>query len=377
MTKAMSDVLTAVSAVMKSEPVPELNEEACQEAKAQSVYPLICTDSLAMKYISNNVRLMWEQQQLANVFGGIPYVILKGSCAAIYYPQPIRRALGDIDILVDPKHFNSAQGRLEKAGYLKSDSDDRHIHYRHNDVTIELHKRFATLNTAKQEELLDEWLYFGKHTVGKIGKYSFPMPADDLNGLVLLTHINQHLEEGLGLRQILDWLMYVKHSLPDDRWLSFKEKTDTLGLTLLAKTIAKFGQEYLKLNQEITWCLDADDKTVEKLVDYIIECGDFGRKDAPNNTVIMIMSHGRGVWGIFKNLQERGLKNWKSVQRHNWLRPFAWIYQLCRYVTKGLQKKGIKSLRDNIKASNKRNMLLDELGLRGYSSRKGVINERN
>ena len=38
------------------------------------------------------------------------------------------------------------------------------------------------------------------------------------NGLVLLGHINQHLEEGLGLRQILDWALYVDKALDDDAW---------------------------------------------------------------------------------------------------------------------------------------------------------------
>lgn len=372
MPTAMSDVLAALSAVMNNEPVPELSEDARQEAKAQSVYPLICSDPLAMKYISKNVNLMWEQQQLWTVLDGIPYLILKGSCASIYYPQPIKRALGDIDILVAPEHFESAKEKLELSGYSKTDADDRHIHYRRRDVALELHRRFATLNSAKQEKLLDDWLYSVKPVIGQVGKYSFPMPEDELNGLVLLTHINQHLEEGLGLRQILDWALYVRHSLPDARWLSFKEKTDVLDLTILARTITKFGQTYLKLNQDITWCLDADDKTVKKLLDYIIECGNFGRKDIANNTMIMVMSHGRGVRGFFKNLQNRGLQNWESVQKYPWLKPFAWIYQLFRYIIKGVRKGGIKGLRDNISASNKRNLLLDELGLSGYSSRNNT-----
>lgn len=369
MTEAMSDVLAAIEAVMNNKPVPEIDDMACMEAKSQAVYPLICSDALTMKYVSKNIRLMWEQQQLATVLKEIPYVILKGSCAAVYYPEPLRRALGDIDLLVNPIDYKAAQINLERAGYLKIESDDRHIHYIHNDSTIELHKRFATLNTTEQERLLDGWLYSTKPVIAQIGKYTFPMPPDDLNGLVLLTHINQHLEGGLGLRHILDWLVYVRHFLSDSRWPLFKEKADALGLTILAKVITKFGQTYLSLNKELLWCLDANDGTVERLLAYIIECGNFGKKDLDNNTMIMIISHGRGIDGFFRNLQERGLKNWDSVQKYSWLKPFAWIYQLTRYVVKGLQKDGVKRLRDNIDASNKRNTLLDELGLNGYSLR--------
>ena len=370
MTTAMQDVLMALSAAMEKKPIPLLDEDARQEAEAQAVYSLICSDSQAMHYITKNVRLIWEQQQLAEILEGIPYIILKGSCASIYYPQPIRRSVGDIDILVDPEHFETAQEALEESGYVSVKSDNRHIHYERNSTTIELHRRFATLNTKEQEELLDGWLFSTTIAFGEVGKYVFPMPTDELNGLVLLTHINQHLEEGLGLRHILDWVMYVKNSLPDSKWCLFKEKTDILGLTTLAKVAARFGQVYLKLNEDIAWCKDADDRTVDKLLDYVSKCGNFGYKDSDNNTIVKVLSHGRGVRGFFRNLQERGLSNWKVTQKYVWLAPFAWVYQLLRYIRKGINQGGLKSIGANIEESQKRNTLLDELDATRRSLKK-------
>ena len=372
MTIAMENVLRAVSAAMNNKPIPTLTEEDIREAEQQAVLSLVSDESHALPYIAKNVRLMRELQQLSEVLNGIPYLVLKGTSAAVYYPTPIRRIIGDIDIIVNPQCFNSAYKAFENAGYniVISASDDRHVHIEKDNVTIELHRRFATLKTPAQEKLFDCWLYEEKAVEGTIGRFTFPMPSDQLNGLVLLTHINQHLGEGLGLRHIVDWVMYVKHSLSDEDWPRFQEKTDQLGLTNLAKVVARFGQVYLRINTDITWCLDSEDSTAEMLLDYIFESGNLGQKDSANNTMIMVMSRGRGIKGFFKNLQERGLKNWENANKYYWLRPFAWLYQLVRYVKKGAKKDGIKNLGKNLHASHKRNALLDDINTVNYESTK-------
>lgn len=206
----MQNVLAALSAAMNSQIIPPLDEDVISEAKQQAVYSLICDNKEAIPYISRNIQRMWEQEQLSKTLEDIPYLIIKGSCAAINYPDPMRRTLGDIDIIVAPQYFDKAYGALEAAGYVPKepvDADVRHIHFRRNGILIELHRRFATLQTKEQEQLLDEWLYSATPVVGMVGKYSFPMLQEEMNGLVLLTHINQHLEEGLGLRQLLDWII--------------------------------------------------------------------------------------------------------------------------------------------------------------------------
>ena len=357
-------LLNALRAVVNGEKVSLADESAIGEARHQAVLSLVCTNLDSIASIANNVQLMWEQQQLDNVLKGIPYMVIKGSCAALYYPEPIRRTLGDIDLLVRPQYFDDAVKALVKMGYKTTDAlddDDRHIHFHRNGITIELHRRFATLQTKRQEDLLDGWIYSAELVKGGFGKYTFPMLPDQLNGLVLLTHINQHLEEGLGLRHMVDWVMYVKHSLPDTSWPSFKEKTDQLGLTKLAKAGAKLGQMYMGLDASITWCNDVDEDMVNRLLNYMFECGNFGHKDPTNNTIVMVMSHGRGVKGFFGNLQQRGVANWSKVQEYPWLKMVAWVYQLCRYVRIGMKKDGIKNFRKNVEASRRRNRLLDEL----------------
>ena len=74
---------------------------------------------------------------------------------------------------------------------------------------------------------------------------------DDENGIVLLSHIRQHLESGLGLRQIIDWMMFVRSYLNDEMWFSsFHEKAQRTGLESLAVITTKMCQKYLGLTKK-------------------------------------------------------------------------------------------------------------------------------
>lgn len=133
-----------------SEPVD--NSTIRDESPAQSVYSLIGMEADVFYIISKNVQISYEQEQQSTVLRGIPYVVLKGLTAAIYYPDPLRRTLGDIDIIVRPEDFSRTYNALVNAGYKTDDpeiGDSRHVHFTLNGVVIELHRRYAVLNEPK------------------------------------------------------------------------------------------------------------------------------------------------------------------------------------------------------------------------------------
>lgn len=384
--KYLSEALVCSSSSLPSTtPADSMTRDVTDEALAQSVYSLIGTDTDVIYIISKNFQISYEQEQLSAVLCDIPFIVLKGLAAAIYYPEPIRRTLGDIDIIVRPEDFSSAYHALISSNYTTEDpleGNDRHVHFRINGVVIELHRRYAVLNDPQKEKLLDSWIYesIPSACVGKIEDQKFPMLPEPINGLTLLAHINQHLEDGLGLRHILDWVMYVQACLPDEKWQKFKTYSDQLGLTTLAIVAARIGQIYLHAYPNYSWCKGegwsggenrkAVDKLAEALLEYCLDCGNFGAKLGQNNTVTMIMSHGKGVDGFFRNLQKRGEGNWSILSTHPELRPFAWIYQAGRYVKRGLAA-GVKmdDVMRNMDESKKRNYLMEQLGVKQQAVR--------
>ncbi len=63
--------------------------------------------------------------------------------------------------------------------------------------------------------------------------------------------------------------------------------------------------------------------------------GNFSSKktvgDKPVKTTILNLQTN----GLFRYLQDTGSANWKAIKKYTFLRPFAWCYQLGRFVRKG------------------------------------------
>ena len=72
------------------------------------------------------VRYIKAQDDLCRILGdnGIKFAILKGSAAAVYYPEPIRRNMGDIDFIVPVDEFDWAQYILLENGFDLSHDDE-------------------------------------------------------------------------------------------------------------------------------------------------------------------------------------------------------------------------------------------------------------
>ena len=82
------------------------------------------------------MRMLHEQNTLVNLFKAniIPFVIIKGTAAAVYFPSPASRTYGDIDIYLSEEHFEFAKSLLESNGYKYIDDEDRHYEYIKNGI---------------------------------------------------------------------------------------------------------------------------------------------------------------------------------------------------------------------------------------------------
>lgn len=327
-----------------------------------------------------------EQQKLYQLFrdAHIPFVVLKGAAAACYYPHPEYRCMGDIDLLVKPKDFESAYALMEENGYLADEDnakDERHAHFRKNNVLYELHHFFALLNDGEQAGTFDSMLYSAidraEDTVLNI--FAFPKLPDLENGLVLLAHLGQHLEGGLGLRQIVDWMLYVDQKLDDPFWnTAFQKAAQALSLDTLAITVTRMCQLYLGLSDRITWCSQADETLCHELMQLTLDRGNFGRKlsfDSQKSQDTLLAF--RGVRQFFSRLQYRGCKNWKLLEKWPALKPFAWLYQLFRYTYRGLKRKHpLRQLAADIRDSRKNEDIFSRLGIarhgEGFHTPKGT-----
>ena len=314
---------------------------------------------------ANFVRILHYQDALCTLLreNGIPFVILKGTAAAIYYPDPSKRSMGDIDYLVPAEQFDRATDLLRAAGYQVDDDPrtPRHIHVYRDGISFEQHRFFSSEGVDIERYITDG---LGQTVVGEVSGITFPMLPKLANGLVLLGHMVQHLKSGLGLRQVIDWMLFVDRALDDAFWAdAFEKAARETGLDTAAVTATKMCQMYLGLSQEFHWCAGADAALCKELMESLLSSGNFDRKRGKGSSFESVSSN-ISRRGLFRYLQTAGEFNWK-YHKHKWLKPFAWIYQIGRYARQGLKaKRSGAQIREDIERGRQRTRILEKLNIK-------------
>ncbi len=328
---------------------PEIPEDANWEkifeaAKSQCIVPLLTScvpteyrdkwNSIAYQSKAHYMQMIYEQNALVKLLAddAIQFVILKGTAAAIYYPNPLLRSFGDIDIYVSEQNLDSVLNLIKENGYVYLSCDDRHYEFRKNGLDIELHSKFS----CEYYRDIDHIILNGLNNAVEYKLYDCffsGLPACE-NGLVLLGHIMQHLKgSGIGLRQIIDWMMFVHKELDDKTWeICFKSLVGEAGLEKFAKSITFMCIKWLGLPDNISWCDDADEDVSDQLLIYILDDGNLGQ-DRPLYEIIRDSMKAEGAYAF---LQRVGTEKW-PLAKNNFFRPFAWIYLFCRYICQGIK----------------------------------------
>lgn len=304
--------------------------------------------ALAGKNLWGWYRLMKAQDSVLTEFrqANIPVAVLKGAAAAANYTQPKSRSMGDIDLIVPPDHFDRAFALLERLGWENDaplEINPRHAGFQKADCPeIELHRYFSTCTDKRQADFLDQAIYDAIPRVEwtDVEGFSVPVLPPLENGLVLLAHVNQHLGSGLGLRQILDWQMFVEAYLTDELWEhEFQHAAQRIGMEKLAITATWLCRTHLGLQTSARWFDGADAQLADDLLRYIMHRGNMGRKVKRSTQATRIVMHSfRSPAALVRYLYTGGRSHWAPARKHAWLAPAACIYQIGHVIRKGLAR---------------------------------------
>lgn len=224
---------------------------------------------------------------------GYDSCILKGQTNRFYYPENLRsrRNPGDIDIWVYPKGNKADPVKqtillLEKKKVIKS------LAYLHaelipvDSIPVEVHFRPTFLNDPLRNYRLQKW--FDNHrgectNIQTIDKdITIPMLRPVYNIIFQLIHIYRHLlDEGIGLRQVLDYYFLLISTVAElspaemeeiNKWLSH------FGLRKIASALMYVLHKVFGL-EEHYMIIDPSKKDGEFLLSEIMTAGNFGHFD--------------------------------------------------------------------------------------------------
>lgn len=332
--------------------------------------------SIVMASLICNECLMESQDRILRLFleNGIRCAVLKGTSVAAVYPQPVLRALGDIDLLVEQQSLDAACVLLKNEGYIQTEeAHDFHIGFHNPNVSVELHFAISDITNSKQEECIRAFMDNALENTGirTIDSYTFPVLSAAHQALSLLLHMERHWAAGgIGLRQLMDWCVFVQSheaSVWQEEIMPVLLKS---GLLRFSAALTTACVSYLGLeNQHALWCASTPMELAEDMMADILESGNLGQRLAERSTSALFLALDREgeteeslFYGAFRNISRNIRNKYPICRKIPVLFVFYWIYLPLRYWVRSLLGLRLKqSTRKIMKIAALRKKLYHEL----------------
>lgn len=215
---------------------------------------------------------------------GFENCILKGQGVATYYPEPLLRTSGDIDIWLSGGHRRILDFARSKVG-LKGVTY-HHIHYPlFDDVEIEVHIMPGCLSNPRLNSKLQR--YFRAVLPEQASHYvrlsdgvgDIPHPTVEFDLLFLLLHMYKHLTGGgIGLRQMMDYYYILRQSISDEIRTRVVNRIREFKMLRFAGATMYVMNEVFGLDEALL-LVAPDVKAGRFLLNEIMQAGNFGKYD--------------------------------------------------------------------------------------------------
>lgn len=209
-------------------------------------------------------------------------MVMKGQANGTLYPKPLHRSPGDIDCYLF-ENYQKGNEIAKNEGAAVDEGWCKHSQISYKSELFEnplffVHTREGKRSKRLQKELeqmlhVTKWNYFPESVI--------LLPPVQWNAMFLTYHAcARFLSEGLRLKQILAWAMFLKKEQNSVDWKAFYEYCDKYHFRRFADAMTAISVDYLGValeNPDIT----KDSPYVEKILsstlyddDYIYNAGE-------------------------------------------------------------------------------------------------------
>lgn len=192
--------------------------------------------------VMNEMAWLWKQD-------GCRVMVMKGQANGTFYPHPEHRSPGDIDCYLF-KDYATGNKIAREAGAEVDESWYKHsvISYKGNHQFF-VHTRDGKRGKQLEKELEDALsVQDSSFTVHDSVLY----PPVQWTAMFLTYHACAHfISEGLRLKQILDWAMFLKAHQNDVNWDAFYAYCDRNHLKRFADAMTTIAMKYLGVKKLI------------------------------------------------------------------------------------------------------------------------------
>lgn len=226
--------------------------------------------------VMNGLSQKWIQE-------GCKVMVMKGQANGTLYPKPMHRSPGDIDCYLF-EDYQKGNEIAKNEGAVVDEGWYKHSQISYKGELFENHLYFVHTREGKRSKELEKELGKALDVEESEFKQLTPftvMPPVQWTAMFLTYHACAHfLSEGLRLKQILDWAMFLKKEQNNVDWKGFYEYCDRYHFRRFADAMTAISVVYLGLkieNSDVT----TESPYVEKILrstlyddDYIYNAGE-------------------------------------------------------------------------------------------------------
>ena len=275
-----------------------------------------CKNSIAQSALPAEVKKKWKLGYLYNSFlyskrlvllnqldtefqkENIPYLIFKGTEAAIFYPAPAQRTMGDLDLLVHPEDKQRACEALVRLGFKIMYQTPGEWIIAKNEMVIELHHRLIYAHSVELESIQVWGDRVWEHAIAQNGKMQRKLDLT-YHLVYILLHLRKHLlENGVGFRQFMD--AAVLAAQPGINWKQAEAWFKELNLEKFSQTCFAFCERWFDVQVPICR-LELDEAFYNSFTEKVFVGGLFGtnneeyKENAVFNKMHYKKSSGSGI----------------------------------------------------------------------------------
>lgn len=209
---------------------------------------------------------------------GFPCWILKGSAVARYYPQPLMRSSGGIDVWLDggrKKIYDFARA-FDKEGKLYG-VNYHHIHFHLiEDVYVEVHIWPSFLSSPLRNWRLHKFCNLHRPTMESA------MPSLAFDRVFILLHCYRHMcGHGVGLRQITDYFYVLRQGFTEEERAEAVKWIKKLGMSRFARGLMWVLHYYYGLEERYL-LMPPDEREGRFIMGEVLQTGNMGHSDTRN-----------------------------------------------------------------------------------------------
>ena len=318
--------------IYKFEDFPnDLKNHWKSEAIKTNVFQTIKTDrflKLYQKFIDNNLKV----------------IVVKGLICRSLYPQPDNRPSNDEDLYVEKQYLSQTKDILINEGLIIVEESDDVTTFvdQSSGLSIELHTALFSKDSkayGKYQESFDHAFdHIVTHNIMNQNIYSL---SYDLHLLFLLMHFVKHfLHGGVGVRQILDIIMYCETYGDKIHWNDIYDTLDELNVLTLIMNVFALSHDYLEFNYDrivLPESFEMNQCDYEDLLDDIIDAGIFGKSSIErlHSSTMTLNATATGKTSVLKSIfpSVKDISGrYPYLKKHPYLLPVAWCNRIYHYL---------------------------------------------